>query len=54
MVCEVVGDEDLVIIELTIYPGLCEDIVLPILNKSGKNIHLAHYPERINPGGDKT
>lgn len=44
----------LVIIESTVNPGVCEDIVLPLLIEgSGMSIgefHLAHCPERINPG----
>ncbi len=45
---------DLVVIESTINPGVCEEIVLPILQTSGltveKDFYLAHCPERINPG----
>jgi UDP-N-acetyl-D-glucosamine dehydrogenase len=44
---------DLVIIESTIYPGVCTDIVQPILDKTGVKYHLAHCPERINPGDKK-
>ena len=44
----------LVIIESTIYPGSTEEIVLPILEKSGlkggKDFFIAHCPERIDPG----
>ncbi|MDA1060784.1 MAG: nucleotide sugar dehydrogenase [bacterium] len=46
-----------IIIESTINPGVCEEIILPILEKSGlkggKDFHLAHCPERINPGDKK-
>ncbi|MFH2021117.1 MAG: nucleotide sugar dehydrogenase [archaeon] len=45
---------DLVIIESTVFPGTCEEIVKPILEKTGlvagKDFHLAHCPERVNPG----
>ncbi len=46
---------DLVVVESTVFPGTCEDIVLPILEegsdlKVGEDIHLAHCPERVNPG----
>lgn len=44
----------LLIIESTINPGVCDEIVLPILEADGKrcgrDFYLAHCPERINPG----
>lgn len=47
----------LVVIESTVNPGACEEIVLPILEKSGytveRDFYLAHCPERINPGDSK-
>lgn len=43
----------LVIIESTIFPATTEEIVLPILKKSGKSFFLAHCPERIDPGNKK-
>lgn len=47
----------LVVIESTVYPGTCEEIVLPILEKSGlkaeKDFFIAHCPERIDPGNKK-
>ncbi|HRN90139.1 MAG TPA: nucleotide sugar dehydrogenase [Candidatus Saccharibacteria bacterium] len=48
----------LVVIESTINPGVCDEIVLPLLEektgmKVGKDIYLAHCPERINPGDPK-
>lgn len=52
---------DLVVIESTVNPGVCEEVVLPILAQSGlpdgrhgltveKDYYLAHCPERVNPG----
>jgi UDPglucose 6-dehydrogenase/UDP-N-acetyl-D-galactosamine dehydrogenase len=45
-----------VILESTVYPGLTEEIVGPILEKSGlkcgEGFKLAYSPERINPGDD--
>jgi nucleotide sugar dehydrogenase len=48
----------LVILESTVNPGVCEGIILPILEretkmKAGKDFYLAHCPERINPGDTK-
>lgn len=48
-------DGSLLIIESTINPGVCDEILVPLINKKtghvvGKTIHLAHCPERINPG----
>jgi len=47
----------IVIIESTVAPGTCRDIAKPILEqngyKIGKDIYLAHCPERIDPGNRK-
>ncbi|MBD3300556.1 MAG: nucleotide sugar dehydrogenase [Candidatus Moranbacteria bacterium] len=44
----------LVVVESTINPGVCEEVVLPLLEgqglKLGEDFYLAHAPERINPG----
>ncbi|HJM04511.1 MAG TPA: nucleotide sugar dehydrogenase [Candidatus Saccharimonadaceae bacterium] len=50
-------DGTLVVIESTINPGVCDDIVAPLLEKLtgkkiGSEILLAHCPERINPGDE--
>ena len=44
-----------VVIESTINPGVCDEIVVPILEdktgmKAGIDFDVAHCPERINPG----
>lgn len=47
----------LVVVESTINPGVCEEVVLPIFEqagyKEGRDFYLAHAPERINPGDPK-
>lgn len=48
----------LIILESTVNPGVCEDIVIPILEKetgmkTGVDFYVAHCPERINPGDPK-
>lgn len=50
-----IKDGTLVVIESTINPGVCDEIVTPLLEaesgkKVGQDIYLAHCPERINPG----
>ncbi len=47
-----------VVIESTINPGVCDEIVIPILEessgmKAGIDFNVAHCPERINPGDPK-
>lgn len=50
--------DTIVIYESTVYPGLTEEICLPILEKEsgmkcGQDFKIAYSPERVNPG-DKT
>ena len=52
-VADNLSENTLVIIESTIYPGTCEDIIAPILDESKKKYYLAYCPERINPGDKK-
>lgn len=46
----------LVVVESTINPGVCEEVVEPIFAshglKEGKDYYLAHCPERIDPGNE--
>jgi len=46
-----------IIIESTINPWVCDEVVIPILEKSGLKVwvdfEVAHCPERINPGDKK-
>jgi UDP-N-acetyl-D-glucosamine dehydrogenase len=48
----------LVILESTVNPGVCEEIVIPILEeesglKVSTDFYIAHCPERIDPGNKK-
>jgi len=52
-----INRDDLVVVESTVFPGTCDDIVLPYLEeitgkKVGVDFELAHCPERVNPGDD--
>lgn len=45
----------LIILESTVNPGVCEEVVIPTIEKTsglraGKDFYVAHCPERINPG----
>ena len=60
--CEIVGKilkrDDLVIFESTVYPGLTEEVCVPLLEKHSSLIYKTHFsvgysPERINPGDRK-
>ncbi len=47
--------DDLLVVESTVFPGTCEDIVAPLLEElsslhAGNDFYLAHCPERVNPG----
>lgn len=47
----------LVVVESTINPGVCEEVVEPMFAeaglKEGVDYYLAHCPERIDPGNEK-
>lgn len=49
--------DHVIIIESTVNPGVTEQIIKPILEKSGLEVggdfYLAHCPERIDPGNKK-
>lgn len=49
-------NEKLVILESTVYPGVTEEILKPILEqsglKAGKDFGLSYCPERFNPGDE--
>ena len=47
--------KDLVIIESTVFPGTCESVIVPLIEKQtglkcDGDISLVHCPERVNPG----
>jgi len=52
-----INNNDLIVVESTVFPGTCDDIVLPYVEKksgkvAGVDFQLAHCPERVNPGDD--
>jgi len=54
LIAKFLKKNQLVILESTVYPGVTEEILLPILEESGLNapedFGLAYCPERFNPG----
>ena len=55
---KVLKQNDIVIYESTVYPGVTEDICVPILEKESgltfnKDFFAGYSPERINPGDKK-
>ncbi|HHX58850.1 MAG TPA: nucleotide sugar dehydrogenase [Candidatus Moranbacteria bacterium] len=54
MIIENINKGQLVIIESTVNPGVCEEVIEPIFKeaglKEGRDYYLAHCPERIDPG----
>lgn len=55
MVGENMGKGSIVVYESTVYPGLTEDICVPLLEEKsgleyGKDFGVGYSPERINPG----
>jgi UDP-N-acetyl-D-galactosamine dehydrogenase len=58
LVSSVLKKDDIVIYESTVYPGVTEEICVPILEKKSglifnKNFYCGYSPERINPGDKK-
>jgi UDP-N-acetyl-D-glucosamine dehydrogenase len=57
-IAKYIKKESLIILESTVNPGVCETIVIPLLEagsglKAGIDFYIAHCPERINPGDKK-
>jgi len=54
LISSMLQEGDIVIYESTVYPGLTEEVCVPILEKSklmlNKNFYCGYSPERINPG----
>lgn len=57
--CEIVGEnmtkDSIVVFESTVYPGVTEDLCVPILEgrsglRCGRDFKIGYSPERINPG----
>ena len=58
LVAKIINKGDIIVIESTVYPGVTEEIIAPIIeNKSGlirkQDFNMAYSPERINPGDTK-
>ena len=58
IVAKLLKKDDIVVIESTVYPGVTEKIIAPIIEKksgmiAGKDFNMGYSPERINPGDSK-
>lgn len=49
-VLKVCKRDSIIVVESTISPGVIDKTIRPIVNESGKDVRLAHAPERIIPG----
>ena len=52
---KILKENDTVVFESTVYPGVTEDVCIPILEansklKCGRDFNVGYSPERINPG----
>lgn len=50
--------KSIVVYESTVYPGVTEEVCLPVLEKAsglkcGKDFYIGYSPERVNPGDDE-
>jgi len=56
-IARVLQKGQVIILESTVYPGATEELIAPILEKSGlklgKDFHLAFSPERVDPGNKR-
>lgn len=54
LICRYIKKGQTIILESTVNPGICEEVMIPLLEKSGlkagKDFEVSHCPERINPG----
>ena len=58
LIASILKQGDIVIYESTVYPGVTEDVCVPILEKHSsltfnKDFYCGYSPERINPGDKK-
>lgn len=57
-VAEKMTKDTLIVVESTINPGVCDEVIIPLLEsksslKLNEDFYLSHCPERINPGDSK-
>lgn len=58
IVSKYISEGDYIVYESTVYPGVTEDICVPLIEKisglkCGTNFKVGYSPERINPGDKK-
>jgi len=56
-ISKILQRRQVVILESTVYPGATEELIAPVLEKSGlkvgKDFYLAFSPERVDPGNER-
>ena len=58
LVAKIIKKRDIIVIESTVFPGVTEEIIAPIIEKksglkSRADFNMGYSPERINPGDSK-
>ena len=54
-ISKIINKKDIIVFESTVYPGLTNNVCIPILEKAtkfkeGKDFFVGYSPERVNPG----
>ncbi len=58
LVAGIIKNNSIIVVESTVYPGVTEEILAPLIQKSSgllykEDFNMAYSPERINPGDSK-
>ena len=58
LLSRIIKQNDIIIFESTVYPGVTNDFCIPLLQKNndlqeGRDFFVGYSPERVNPGDTK-